>query len=127
MSNLRNDYKQDRSAMKRENFSGISGILVQDHAVSETQGPIVDRTTEHLGTSDLALIAWRRMMLRSAKALANDGNAPVGTQAGLPFGAISGETIAVPPNTSWRAVNPLIPFIFSLTKEASWHSVLACR
>jgi hypothetical protein len=61
-SNLANDYQQDRAAMTRDNFSGIQGILVQDHAVSETQGPIVDRTREHLGTSDLALIAWRRLM-----------------------------------------------------------------
>ena len=107
--NRDNDYRQDREAMKRDNFSGITGILVQDHAVSEAQGDIVDRTREHLGTSDLALIAWRRLMLRSAKALAERGEAPAGVHASIPFEKISAETVDVPDTATWREIEPLSP------------------
>ena len=113
LRNLANDYQQDRAAMKRDNFSGITGILVQDHAVSETQGPIVDRTREHLGISDIALIAWRRLMLRTAKALVEDGEAPLGVHTDIPFEQISGATVDVPPDSSWREIEPLAP---SLTR-----------
>ncbi|MBN6185424.1 Rieske 2Fe-2S domain-containing protein [Aneurinibacillus sp. BA2021] len=69
MRNLTNGYEQDRSLMAAGNFSGIRGIANQDHAVTETMGPIVDRTKEHLGTSDLPIIHMRRLLLSSVKAL----------------------------------------------------------
>jgi phenylpropionate dioxygenase-like ring-hydroxylating dioxygenase large terminal subunit len=106
-SNRANDYRQDRARMKRDQFSGIDGILVQDHAVSETQGAIVDRTREHLGTSDIALIAWRRMMLRAAKELA-EGVPPPGVEA-LPFAQIHAATVDVAGDTSWQSSDPLVP------------------
>jgi phthalate 4,5-dioxygenase oxygenase subunit len=34
-------------------------------------GPIYDRTREHLGTTDVAIIFWRRLMLRLARNLDN--------------------------------------------------------
>lgn len=52
--NLDNWYLQERQAMKTESMSGLEGILTQDHAVNETQGPILDRTREHLAASDVA-------------------------------------------------------------------------
>jgi phenylpropionate dioxygenase-like ring-hydroxylating dioxygenase large terminal subunit len=107
--NLGNWYEQDRAAMKRDNFSGITGILVQDHAVGETQGAICDRTREHLGTSDLAVIAWRRLMLRTAKELAETGEPPAGVHADIPFGDIRSASVDVPASSSWRDVEPLAP------------------
>jgi phenylpropionate dioxygenase-like ring-hydroxylating dioxygenase large terminal subunit len=109
LRNLANNYEQDRSAMKSSNFSGITGILVQDHAVSETQGSICDRTREHLGTSDIAVIAWRRLMLRTSKQLAETGEQPPGVHTEIPFGDICSATIEVPPDTTWREVEPLAP------------------
>ena len=38
-------------------------------------GPVADRTREHLGTSDSAIIAMRRYLLNSAKAFM-DGQEP---------------------------------------------------
>ena len=46
------------------NFSGIKGIQAQDMAVIESMGPISDRTREHLGTSDSAILGARRRLLR---------------------------------------------------------------
>ena len=35
----------------------------------ETMGAVVDRRSEHLGTSDLAIIAMRRRLIRGAREL----------------------------------------------------------
>jgi phthalate 4,5-dioxygenase len=61
------DWKIDRRAQKMETFSGIDGINTQDHAVQESMGPIVDRSKEHLGSTDAAVIATRRLLLRLLK------------------------------------------------------------
>jgi len=41
-------------------------------------GPIVDRTQEHLGASDKAIIAMRRMLLEAARSI-GQGISPPGT------------------------------------------------
>jgi phenylpropionate dioxygenase-like ring-hydroxylating dioxygenase large terminal subunit len=107
--NIDNWYMQDREAMRgRTTFSGIDGIMTQDHAVNETQGAILDRTTEHLGTSDIAVIAWRRLMLRAMQDL-SDGVAPTAQGAGMPLGDVTSDTIEVVVPTSWKDVVPLPP------------------
>jgi len=68
-----NNYLIDRDAQKRLTFTGISGIRAQDAMATETSGPIVDRTREHLGTSDIAVVKMRRRLLTEARAL-RDGN-----------------------------------------------------
>jgi phthalate 4,5-dioxygenase len=44
--------------------------------------PIVDRSREHLGTSDVAVITMRRILLESVKAC-HDGGTPVGLTGGF--------------------------------------------
>jgi len=95
-------YNQDREWMKTGMMSGIKGVVTQDHAVSETQGRILDRTKEHLGTSDAAVVAWRRLMIRSARALAEKGEAPPGTQEPISWSKISAETVKLPSEASWK-------------------------
>jgi hypothetical protein len=41
-------------------------------------GPIMDRTQEHLGTTDVLIIRVRRRLLAAAKALAEQGVTPPG-------------------------------------------------
>jgi phthalate 4,5-dioxygenase oxygenase subunit len=68
--NRDNDYLIDRELQKTTNFSGIaSGALDEDRAMTETMAPIVDRTKEHLGTTDVAIIAARRRLLRMLRDL----------------------------------------------------------
>ena len=67
--NARNNYLIDRQAQKTVSYTGIKGISEQDMAVQESMGPIVDRTREHLGTADTAIIAYRRLLLRLARNL----------------------------------------------------------
>ena len=46
----------------------MRGIREEDIAIQEN-GPIADRTKEHLGTSDAGVIALRRRLLKAARYL----------------------------------------------------------
>jgi hypothetical protein len=68
--NIRNDYLQDREEQKRETFTGMGKhFLIHDSCATESMGPIYDRSREHLGASDTAVIAIRRFLLQSVRAL----------------------------------------------------------
>ena len=62
--NINNDYQINREDQILNTFTGIEGIQAQDMAVQESMGSIVDRNEEHLGTSDTAIIAMRRRLLK---------------------------------------------------------------
>ena len=76
--NLDNDYLIDRDAQKKYTFTGIFGVNVQDHAVQESMGPVVDRSHEHLGPADKAIIVMRRQLFDAVRT-AEDGGDPAGT------------------------------------------------
>ncbi len=61
-----NDYLLDREMQRTRNFTGIHSSGVQDMAMAESMGPIYDRTREHLGTTDAAVIMARRTLIRMA-------------------------------------------------------------
>ena len=65
-----NDYYIDRESQRRATFTGIAGVGTQDFAVQEGMGPIVDRTREHLGTTDRPIIVMRQLLLEAADAVA---------------------------------------------------------
>ncbi len=94
--NKDNDYLIDRDAQRRSSASGIKSQVQQDRAVNEPIGAIYDRTKEHLGTSDAAVIAVRRRLLRAAREL---------SQGVEPYGASHGDV--------WR----LIPVDLELPKN----------
>ncbi len=91
--NRGNRYGLDRDMQRRVNYSGIKGIETQDRAMTEGMGYVCDRSQEHLGTSDLAVIAARRVLERLARDLQR-GNAPRAAQAGARFGARPLDVIA---------------------------------
>ena len=76
-----NDYGIDRQLQKTGNYTGIGPQRTQDVMVNETQGGMSDRSKEHLGTTDMAVIAARRMLLRMAREL-QEGNEPTAAQQG---------------------------------------------
>jgi len=76
---LDNNFLQDRQAMKLGNFTGITGIPNQDLAMWVSMGPIVDRSNDVLGASDLAIVEFRRLMVDAARRVAEGGNA-IGTE-----------------------------------------------
>jgi phenylpropionate dioxygenase-like ring-hydroxylating dioxygenase large terminal subunit len=71
--NRSNDYGIDRKRQKYETMTGIEGINTQDFALQEGMGAIVDRTKEHLGTTDRAIITLRQMLFESLDAMENGG------------------------------------------------------
>jgi phthalate 4,5-dioxygenase oxygenase subunit len=78
---ITNDYKIDRELQRTGNYTGIGPQRTQDVMVNETQGGVSDRTKEHLGTTDMAIIAARRKLLRLAQEL-QEGIEPVAALQG---------------------------------------------
>jgi phthalate 4,5-dioxygenase oxygenase subunit len=101
-----NSYLQDRNAMRLGDFTGIAGIPNQDIAMWENmgRGGISDRTKERLGASDVAVIAFRRMMVDAARQMAAGGPALGRTEPHLPHGKISSFEGVVPKATDWRTL-----------------------
>ncbi|MFQ5542315.1 MAG: Rieske 2Fe-2S domain-containing protein, partial [Candidatus Binatia bacterium] len=52
IANRRNEYLLDREKQRTTNSVGVEGFATQDACVTESMGPITDRTREHLGASD---------------------------------------------------------------------------
>lgn len=100
--NLGNGFMQDRAKMQAGDFTGIEGIPAQDMAMWESMGPIADRSADHLGASDAAIVQFRRQMVAAAKACAA-GEPAIGTTASVrPVDLASFEGV-VPRTADWRA------------------------
>ena len=72
-----NRYLQSRDEMQTKTFIGMGeNFSVHDKFAVEGEGVIQDRTTEHLGYSDKAIIAARQLLLTAIKGL-EDGATPL--------------------------------------------------
>jgi phenylpropionate dioxygenase-like ring-hydroxylating dioxygenase large terminal subunit len=70
LRNKRNRYLQNRDELKSETFTGMGTCFaVHDAFATETPGPLQDRTKEHLVSSDLAIITFRKLLLKAIKDL----------------------------------------------------------
>jgi len=74
--NARNDYLQYQQIQKTVNFTNIDDFLNHDACATESMGAIFDRSQEHLGVSDNAVIAVRKFLLSSVKDLQNGKELP---------------------------------------------------
>ena len=64
-----NQYQIDRALQRAGHYSGIVSVPMQDKAMIEGMTRTVDRSLEHLGSSDVAVIAARRRLLKLARDL----------------------------------------------------------
>jgi hypothetical protein len=92
---------QDRAKMKLGHFTGLDNLLAEDMAVAELMGPIVDRSREHLGSSDAGVTRFRRQYLDAIRRNEN-GDEPRATSARVPFSAIEGRGIYHTSDVDWR-------------------------
>jgi hypothetical protein len=69
--------------------------------VTEGMGALVDRTQEHLGSSDEMVIRTRRRVLRAAAAWRDKGEVPPGVDAPAVYRRRSGGVI-LPRGADWR-------------------------
>lgn len=98
---MENDYQQDREAQRTSTFSGVADFVSQDAMVTESMGPIYDRSREHLGTTDKALIRMRKMLLAAARGL-EQGKQPPAVAGGLDFRSIRGAEKILEQGEDWR-------------------------
>ena len=81
--NKSNDYLIDRREQRNLTFTGIKGVGEQDFSVQEGMGVIVDRGMEHLGTTDIGIIAMRQRLLKDATNLREGVEPPAARDGGL--------------------------------------------
>ena len=68
IANKDNDYLIDRGLQAGgSSYTGMKGLGIQDCAIQESMGAIADRSIEHLGVSDTAIIKIRRILLQTLK------------------------------------------------------------
>ena len=95
-----NDYFMDWEIHATRRF-GIPTIHLEDVAVTESQGPIVDRTKEHLTQADEPVVAARRRLMNAARALRERGEVPVGARAPEMYREIRGASLTLPKTSAW--------------------------
>jgi phthalate 4,5-dioxygenase len=105
---LQNLYRQDREAMKGGDFTGIVGIPTQDMAMWESMGPIADRSKDHPGSSDVAVVQFRRLMVAAAKRF-QEGGAAIGAESPTPHVSLASFEGIVPKSTDWRSLGADAP------------------
>jgi nitrite reductase/ring-hydroxylating ferredoxin subunit len=102
--NSGNDFMIDREAQRKNEgvagYTGISSIGMQDAAMTWSMGPIFDRSKEHLGSSDAAVIRVRRRMLDAARALQKYGTVPPGVDDPTAYRVRSGG-VFLPEGAEW--------------------------
>lgn len=77
LRNWSDNFGQDREAMVRDSWAGLTGITVEDGVIQLSQGEILDRTKENLIPADIAIVRARRMLLENIQRVAA-GRDPVG-------------------------------------------------
>jgi hypothetical protein len=80
--NPANDFLIDREIQRRNQgvpgYTGIRSFGMQDAAMSTGMGPVLDRSDEHLGSSDAMIIRIRRRLLSALDAYERQGTPPPG-------------------------------------------------
>jgi nitrite reductase/ring-hydroxylating ferredoxin subunit len=101
-----NRYLQDRESMQTSTFSGLGSYCFQsqDACVTEGAGPIQDRTQEHLGATDKAVIATRRLLLRAIREVQAGREPPhvVRDPAANRFPHLVATDFDLPASADWR-------------------------
>ena len=102
--NRGNDWGFDPAEQRKATFTGMGhDINVHDSWAVESAGPIQDRTKEHLGASDKAVTAYRRMLFAALDGLAAGKRPPLvlgAAEAGRLRGPVAIDAIA--PAEGWE-------------------------
>lgn len=97
--------------MKAGNFTGVPGIPNQDIVMWVSMGACVQRHTDVLGASDLAIVEFRRLMTDAARKVA-EGGAAIGTGTATQRQAtIASHEGVYPKEVDWRTLVPTKPLI----------------
>jgi phthalate 4,5-dioxygenase len=100
--NRSNDYLIDRQLQKTQSMTGIAGVNTQDYALQEGMGAICDRTKEHVGTTDRAIIFLRKVLLDALTAMENGDPLPGADPS--TYRHLRAVDRKIPKNTEWKVV-----------------------
>jgi hypothetical protein len=89
--------------MKTGSYTGIAGFQNQDTAAVESMGAISDRTQEHLGQSDVAIIRMRRRMAEAVK-MFQAGRTPPGLDGSTDYSSIRSAQGVMPKDMPWQRI-----------------------
>lgn len=94
----KNDWGIDRESQRNgTQYTGIPNITMQDQAVTESMGPIVDHQYEHLSPTDQMIARTRRRLLIAARAWHEKAVTPPGSeQPDIYLGARAGSFLHDP-------------------------------
>ena len=95
-----NDWLIDREVQRTKTFTGIAGVNTQDLAVQEGMGLIVDRSREHLGTTDRVVIVLRQLLLEAIKDVQN-GKDPLGSDPSS-YSRVRSAVTTLPKGARWQ-------------------------
>jgi phenylpropionate dioxygenase-like ring-hydroxylating dioxygenase large terminal subunit len=118
--NKSNDYGFDPHEQEHETYTGMGAdINVHDQWACESMGVIQDRTEEHLGTSDKAIVAYRRL-LRQAIEQTGKGERPIMVLDPAQAASITGPAAVdgIGPADDWQGYYQKIDL--SKRQAASW-------
>ena len=101
---LDNDFRTDRDEQSRNTgsagYTGITGIGMQDAAMTGSMGPIYDRSKEHLGSTDAMVIRVRRRLIAAVTAHMRHGVTPPGVDDPSAYRVRSGG-VFLAPDADW--------------------------
>jgi hypothetical protein len=101
VQNIANDYQIDRDVQRAETFTGIGGgFLMHDTMATESMGPTMDRSREHLGASDAMIIRTRKRIIDAVHAMQDGNVSPPGVDDPSVYGMRSGWLI-LPEGADW--------------------------
>ncbi|KAA1000888.1 Rieske 2Fe-2S domain-containing protein [Paraburkholderia panacisoli] len=95
-------FGQNRELMK-ENWTGLRGVEVEDATIGLSQGPLYDRSREHLVPADQAVVRVRRVLLESIKRVMENQQPPA---LGLDLRGVSACDRELEEGTAWQDLLP---------------------
>lgn len=96
------NFGQDRERMK-ENWTGLVGVEVEDATIALSQGPLYDRSKEHLVPADQGVVRVRRALLNAVKVAAENGTPP---GVGLDLRGVSACDVQMKDGALWQDLLP---------------------
>ncbi|MDO9435692.1 Rieske 2Fe-2S domain-containing protein [Hydrogenophaga sp.] len=96
------NFGQNRERMK-DNWTGLVGVEVEDATIALSQGPLYDRSKEHLVPADQGVVRVRRALLAAVKVAAENGTPPA---VGLDLRGVSACDVQMKDGALWQDLVP---------------------
>ena len=103
LGNIDNRWSQDRARMKEGSWAGMPFLRFEDYSVAVSQGPIVDRSKEYLGSSDTSVNRGRRLLLEAVRRYMK-GEPAHGLDTEVAWGVMEAQAAVISPQADWREV-----------------------